>query len=534
MRLCLLTLLLVGCGTPDRDDKTADTDVDTTQGSDDTDGGGGGGGGADTDDGGGGGGDTDGLDAQDTDGAGGADTDTTDTDGDADTDLPTPAIGLYAADHAVSGTRLSRVAVEDELGNVALAWFHDTQLDVDCTVRTAADGLLRCLPDAVPFGGGVFTGAYYGDAGCSTTVAITPNTCGNSGYFTDAGNPETIYTFVGYYPTAYQSTGHGCGPVTLTSGTSAIGISAVSPTTFVAFTRSGEAVDADVGVEILTGADGSRVARGLWSVDAAQPATLDSGRAVPYQHDVAQDMLIRSTCASGTFDAYMARDPGFRPAWVVVTTYFHGLPVPPLRELREVVGESTTWCNNGSTVNADAGSKVYVIGAGTASWSSFPEVRGLTDVGSGPRFHHLVTASDAPITPWPASGGVQVYRNGVGSSIGRWEDRAALLPAAFTEPTYYGDSNCSQPVDSPLSGQSPGDLMLRRAGSGGTTCHHMPGAPDLFDGLWSVPASTSGSNRTIYVSSGSCFAAGQDVMYPLTESSASASTLLPEPSLATP
>jgi hypothetical protein len=394
MRFCLLSLLIAACA-PSADDKTGDaTDTDDQTGGDtDTTGGGGGGGGGGDTDGGGGGGDTDGGGGGgDTDG--GADTDdgTNDTDL-LDTDLPAPTIGQYAADYATSGTRLDRIAAQDAHGNVALLWFHDTQLDVDCSVRTASDGVLRCLPEVIPFGGGVSAGAYYGDSNCTTPVAVTPNACGNSGYFGDGGDPETIYTFVGYYPTAYQQTGHGCGAATLTQGTSAIGISTVTPSTFVGFTRSGEAVDADLGVEVLNGDDGSRVVRGLWSVDAAQPATLDSGRAIPYQHEISNDTLVRSSCASGTFDAYVARDPGFRPALVVVTTYFWGAPVPPIRELREVVGESSTWCNNGSPASPDAGSKVYVVGSGTAPWTDFPEVQGVTDTGSGQRFYHLVTAA---------------------------------------------------------------------------------------------------------------------------------------------
>ena len=531
MRLCLLTLLLVACGAPSADDKTdTPTDTDGASGGDtDTTGGGGGGGDTDTTGGGGGGG---GGDTDTTGGGGGGDTDAGGGDTDEDTDLPAPTIGLYAADYAVSGTRLDRIAVQDAHGNVALAWFHDTQLDVDCSVRTASDGALRCLPEVIPTGAGVSAGGFFGDAGCTTPVAVTSNLCGNSGYFGDSGDPETVSTFVGYYPTVYQKTARGCGGATLAQGTSAIGLSTVAPTTFVAFTRSGEAVDADLGVEVLTGDDGSRVVVGLWSVPDAQPAKVDSARAIPFQHDIPINQLIRSSCASGTFDAYMAGDPGFRPAWVVVTTYF--ISQPPIRELREIVSESPTWCRNGSTVSADPGSKVYVLGSGTAQWSDFPEVQGVTDTGSGQRFYHLVNAAGTPITPWPSSGAVQIYLNGVAGGIGRWEDRAAVLPASYSEPNYYSDSSCSQPVDSPLSGLSPGDVTLRREGADGVSCRQLRGAPELFDGVWTVPASTTGTNRTIFVSSGTCYEAGQDLVYTLTDASSSVSTLLPEPALASP
>ena len=127
-----------------------------------------------------------------------------------------------------------------------------------------------------------------------------------------------------------------------------------------------------------------------------------------------------------------------------------------------------------------------------------------------------------------------VYLSGQPHSIGRWEDRAALLPPLVSEPNYYSDASCSMPVDSPLAGRSPGDVTVRREGASGPTCRQLRGAPELYDGLWTVPATTTGANRTIYVSSGTCFEAGQDRVYSLTEASASAGTLIPEPQLAAP
>jgi hypothetical protein len=133
------------------------------------------------------------------------------------------------------------------------------------------------------------------------------------------------------------------------------------------------------------------------------------------------------------------------------------------------------------------------------------------------------------------SGGVQVDVGGVLREVGRWDDRAALLPSPYGEVNDFGDAGCSQPVESPLAGWTSGQVILARHGSHGPTCQSLPGSPWRLNGIWTVPASTTGSSRAIYVgSAGQCTEAGFDTFYALTNASGSVDTLMPAPTLADP
>src|SRR5690606_30438041 len=116
-------------------------------------------------------------------------------------------------------TRLTAHGVEDAHGNVVVAWFWDTELEVRCTPQNATDGVLRCLPEATPVPVG-FGAALYGDVDCEDPIVLSKTPCG-TGYgigSTTAGN--VIYDLGPSYVTVYQwDVGRGeCGGAVVPAG----------------------------------------------------------------------------------------------------------------------------------------------------------------------------------------------------------------------------------------------------------------------------------------------------------------------------
>jgi hypothetical protein len=123
--------------------------------------------------------------------------------------------------------------------------FHDHMLDLDCQLMTAADGIVRCLPEARYY----LPWIHYKDAACRSPVAVL-----NSGY---CAAPLYISTYATYdYCTwrysgvrvyrltrtltnAYLKNGQTCTTATVSASESIYEIGEEVPlSTFVAFTKT--------------------------------------------------------------------------------------------------------------------------------------------------------------------------------------------------------------------------------------------------------------------------------------------------------
>lgn len=162
---------------------------------------------------------------------------------DAMTD-PTPD----ASAQEMSGTRLKARYYVGADGSKQFAGWYDTSRKENCTVMTASDGKLRCLPSAFFATGG----SYFSDDGCSqklfyTVKASASTACAPAagslgyGYYTD-GCGYSFYTLTATVPgVVYTGTPASCSGIPAPTDTFNFYTGAqIDPATFVAMTDETE------------------------------------------------------------------------------------------------------------------------------------------------------------------------------------------------------------------------------------------------------------------------------------------------------
>jgi hypothetical protein len=110
---------------------------------------------------------------------GGGSADGSNSGGDAPSllDALTDPVPPASADTNQSGTRLKVKYYAGDDGSKAFAGFYDSQRKEDCSFRTAADGVSRCMPTT----NAVFSG-YYADMTCTQPVVVVPAGCSTPTY----------------------------------------------------------------------------------------------------------------------------------------------------------------------------------------------------------------------------------------------------------------------------------------------------------------------------------------------------------------
>jgi hypothetical protein len=115
-------------------------------------------------------------------------------DGPSILDSLTDPVPEAAADPYQSGSRLKAKYYAGADGSKEFIGWHDSLMNNDCSFRTAADGMVRCLPTSAS--GGV----YWGNAQCTQLLAAVPIGCPQPTYVTStsgsgACGPFTVHLF---------------------------------------------------------------------------------------------------------------------------------------------------------------------------------------------------------------------------------------------------------------------------------------------------------------------------------------------------
>ncbi|MFN0250031.1 MAG: hypothetical protein ACKV2T_24320 [Kofleriaceae bacterium] len=142
-------------------------------------------------------------------------------------------------DIAKSGSRIKKKVLSSSDGAKSLHGWFDSQRDEDCTWQVASDGMTRCTPTAVAWGG------YFADASCTTPAGYYWANCTPPAYISvtnttacpaNTTTGPTLYMRGAPISTVYSKSGTSC--VALTAfGYPAWAAGAVVPaTTFQAAT----------------------------------------------------------------------------------------------------------------------------------------------------------------------------------------------------------------------------------------------------------------------------------------------------------
>lgn len=122
-----------------------------------------------------------------------------------------------AAQAATSGSRLKASYYIGADGSKQFKTMHDSQLGVDCSYLTAADGATRCLPS------GTAAISYFADSSCSASIATVAKGCQPAKYAINYSQSTVVcssYNYAvfqigaAYTGTVYSGTASSCNAVT--------------------------------------------------------------------------------------------------------------------------------------------------------------------------------------------------------------------------------------------------------------------------------------------------------------------------------
>jgi hypothetical protein len=400
----------------------------------------------------------------------------------------------------VSGSRLTAVGVADLHGNSGLAWFYDTELDVRCSLGTAGDGELRCVPEGPDV---VALGGVFSDASCTEVPLMISTTCENDppAYILRPDGPNggrNAYEVTEQVSPLYGINTRGTCSTYATAQPAYAG-SLVAPSSLVGFTRSVQSRSAVLGQVLYTGSDGSTVAGPIWDIARDEPVMLFTAegtsdvRAVPVQDDVHYQQLDRGSCASQSNNAFVTtpRDP--EPSFIVYRADAfdeHGNHFGQYSEVRAITGTSTTTCVNNVEVSLGDGYIAYILDTTGADVTQFPVVEYRWDEGDGLRMRH-VTHGGTAIAPWPAGNTPLLRLDGEPLTVTFYDDELV----GFTRPTWTSTvyaNGCSNPVVE-ASEAVAGDWVTQSARDL-DQCFHRPGGPDTLLDLWQTTTYAASTN----------------------------------------
>jgi hypothetical protein len=218
-------------------------------------------------------------------------------------------------DPFTSGTRL-RARYLDGGDNQAFVDWYDTELAHSCSFIRDDEGTMRCMPGSVAGLGSVNAAqprAYFLDADCSQPV-VTLGACTDLEYVVvptasspvcGPTSPRTSWSVgadVGTPADLYESVFGGCTPVDFAPAGALVSLAPVDASMLVAAEIEHIAIDDEIGMEVLVGADGS--AQWLAAIDVARDhaciaAVLDMPRCVStWSATVSGSLFEDSGCAN--------------------------------------------------------------------------------------------------------------------------------------------------------------------------------------------------------------------------------------------
>ncbi len=395
------------------------------------------------------------------------------------------------------GTRLAVNEIRSGDMPPVFVGFHDTELDVDCSFRTATDGHLRCLPDARPelaMGSQLFA-----DAACTERVVTADPSCApaTDTYTSESGTSTACTstlqplraTLLATGVTLYADNG-GCSQQGQTTAASRYYVlSDAAPADFVEGHVRVLPSSTRLSVQRVEAADGAFQTLALADPEADRecrvfargsgaicvPAPVFSGRDYRFEDEQCQVPLSLISCTEPLYVADFVGDPG---AWVFYEAgdEYQGT----------VYGGSTASC---AEVTGEG--PFYRVGAEVMA-SSFPGVAS-TRLGTGRLRHDVyrdadgtLLAAGAPIgSAFASEGGLFDTSFDESCDLRRYTDlEQYCIPSSVTTESpfnlYYSDAGCQTQIAACGDGGCPTDLALLQGLGDGAECGVVPSFTSVY------------------------------------------------------